>query len=301
MGKCKHYLSNMSAYIDNELDKTLKSDFENHLKMCKKCQEEYNKILLISDSLKENNIEIPDGFMSSLKAKIAQNDTHVSDKKSIFTYVNFRTGSLVLALVVLLISFKSPIYKEFAGDSKYTGIENSVSTETKKENIDAKFVVLDKPEPEKEKKSVIQNKTFDTVSMEMTQKSNNGRYEKSETTENSNIAALETTAVNDKDMPQAILEQKNEQITLAAKEMGGGGGSSASIQKYTNNVKLTLTKSDECLNVIEKYFGDASVTLVNLSYENYSNFKNEISAFCMNCDEIIEDKSQNVNIEIFLS
>ena len=311
MEKCKHYLSNMSAYIDNEFDKTLKSDFENHLKICKNCQEEYSKILSISNSLKENNIKAPEGFMSSLKAKIAQNEVYVKDKKSIFTYVNFRTGSLILALIVLLISFKSPIYEEFTQDERYTGIEKNISTETKKENIDAKFVVLDKAETEKKQKGVEQNKPFDTVEMEAAKKSNNARYEEADTKsqqsqeEFSNNSEIEPIIADDNKMPKVIINHENDQITLDAKEPGAGGGGSSvvanSSPKYTNNVKISLTKSDECLNVIEKYFGSKDITNSNLSYETYLNFKNEISAFCVNIDEQVNAESQNVNIEIFLS
>ena len=299
MKECKHYINNMSAYIDNELDETFKSDFENHLNICKNCQEEFNKILLISDSLKENKTEIPDGFMSSLKAKIAQNETVTNDKKSIFTYVNFRTASLVLALAILLISFKSPVYKEFAGDKKYTGIENNVSKK-KDENIEAKFVVLDKSEPEKENKSIIENKTFGTVETEITKKSDNAKYAEAKIAQKSSVVEFQIADTSDENVLNDTSTKASEQITLAAKS-AGGGGSSSSATANTNCVKITLTKCDECFNIIEKYFGDANAISQNLSYENYISFKNEISAFCINIDEIIEDKLKTVNIEIFLS
>lgn len=299
MKECKHYINNMSAYIDNELDETFKSDFENHLNICKNCQEEFNKILLISDSLKENKTEIPDGFMASLKAKIAQNEVYVKNKKSIFTYVNFRTASLVLALAILLISFKSPIYKEFGGDKKYTGIENNVPKK-KDENIEAKFIVLDKSEPEKENKSIIENKTFGTVETEITKESDNAKYEEAKIAQKSSVVEFQIADTSDENMLNDTSTKASEQITLAAKS-AGGGGSSSSATANTNCVKITLTKCDECLNIIEKYFGDANAISQNLSYENYISFKNEISAFCVNIDEIIKDKLKTVNIEIFLS
>jgi hypothetical protein len=204
-----------------------------------------------------------------------------------------------LALAILLISFKSPVYKEFAGDKKYTGIENNVSKK-KDENIEAKFVVLDKSEPEKENKSIIENKTFGTVETEITKKSDNAKYAEAKIAQKSSVVEFQIADTSDENMLNDTSTKASEQITLAAKS-AGGGGSSSSATANTNCVKITLTKCDECLNIIEKYFGYANAISQNLSYENYVSFKNEISAFCINIDEIIEDKLKTVNIEIFLS
>ncbi|MBE7053100.1 MAG: zf-HC2 domain-containing protein [Ruminococcaceae bacterium] len=310
MKNCRKYKNNISAYIDNELDKNQKHDFENHIKNCAKCQSEYSKILLISDSLSENTIEAPQGFMASLKGRIATEE--VNKKKSFYKYFNFKTCSAVFAICLLAISFKTPLYDNLNKVENDRGFVESGSVE-KKELPDAKFVEAPKDDVKQlEKNSVVTKNNIERTSngstnietptysndsnantivegvvLEPIQMQDSKKYFAANEVEVA-TAELKTPPANDDTV-------QSEEILLDESSVADSNSKS---NDETNMVKVTVLKDENTVKIIEKYFGET--TCAKLSYETYISFKGEIEQFTDAIEETIVDETKEVNIEIFL-
>jgi len=68
---CKHVWEHISAYIDNDVDTTLRADIDRHLETCEICSavldSTRNVVILVAD---DRVFELPAGFGGRLHARI---------------------------------------------------------------------------------------------------------------------------------------------------------------------------------------------------------------------------------------
>ena len=107
MNICKFVKSNLSSYIDGMSNGSDAEKIKNHLKECEECRAEYEKLLIISNVLLNEDVKAPEGYMASLKARIAAEET---SKKGFFAHVNYKVLSGAFAVLLLAVSFKTPLY-----------------------------------------------------------------------------------------------------------------------------------------------------------------------------------------------
>lgn len=75
MVSCEDVLNELSNFIDDDIDPTLKVEIENHLKNCRRCSvlhDSLRKVLVVVGD--ERTFEIPVGFSERLHAFI---DRHI--------------------------------------------------------------------------------------------------------------------------------------------------------------------------------------------------------------------------------
>ncbi|MGE5324927.1 MAG: anti-sigma factor family protein [Actinomycetota bacterium] len=75
MVSCEDVLNELSNFIDDDIDPTLKVEIENHLKKCRRCSvlhDSLRKVLVVVGD--ERTFEIPVGFSERLHAFI---DRHI--------------------------------------------------------------------------------------------------------------------------------------------------------------------------------------------------------------------------------
>ena len=71
MVSCEHVLNELSNFIDGDIDPSLRSEIENHLKTCRRCsvlEDSLRKMLVIVAV--ERTFEIPIGYSERLHAYI---------------------------------------------------------------------------------------------------------------------------------------------------------------------------------------------------------------------------------------
>jgi predicted anti-sigma-YlaC factor YlaD len=71
MVTCEHVLNNLSNFIDQDIDGSLRVEIEAHLKMCHRCSvlhDSLRKVLIIAAD--ERTFEIPMGYSERLHAFI---------------------------------------------------------------------------------------------------------------------------------------------------------------------------------------------------------------------------------------
>jgi hypothetical protein len=74
MVSCEHVLNNLSNFIDQDIDDTLRAEIEGHLKLCHRCSvlhDTLRKVLIIAAD--ERTFEIPVGYSERLHAFIDEN------------------------------------------------------------------------------------------------------------------------------------------------------------------------------------------------------------------------------------
>lgn len=74
MVSCEYVLNNLSNFIDQDLDASLRTEIEDHLKMCRRCSvlhDSLRKVLIIASD--QRTFEIPLGYSERLHAFIDKN------------------------------------------------------------------------------------------------------------------------------------------------------------------------------------------------------------------------------------
>ena len=70
---CKHVWQHISAYIDGDVDATLRADIDKHLETCEICSavldSTRNVVILVAD---DRVFELPAGFSERLHARISR-------------------------------------------------------------------------------------------------------------------------------------------------------------------------------------------------------------------------------------
>ena len=70
---CKHVWQHISAYIDGDVDATLRADIDKHLETCEICSavldSTRNVVILVAD---DRVCELPTGFSERLHARISR-------------------------------------------------------------------------------------------------------------------------------------------------------------------------------------------------------------------------------------
>ena len=70
---CKHVWQHISAYIDDDVDATLRADIDKHLETCEICSavldSTRNVVILVAD---DRVFELPAGFSERLHARISR-------------------------------------------------------------------------------------------------------------------------------------------------------------------------------------------------------------------------------------
>lgn len=72
MNRCEYYRENMSAYLDGVLPEKERNDMEEHLKKCASCSREFEILKTIVSTCNELEEELPEGFSSSLHARLEE-------------------------------------------------------------------------------------------------------------------------------------------------------------------------------------------------------------------------------------
>ena len=134
MNTCKFVKSNLSAYIDGVLSGSDAEKIKNHLENCEECKAEYEKLLIISNVLLNEDVKAPEGYMASLKARIAAEET---SKKGFFAHVNYKVLSGAFAVLLLAVSFKTPLYDNLLriNNEKYNTVVTDVDVKKTDENV----------------------------------------------------------------------------------------------------------------------------------------------------------------------
>ncbi|NLX77975.1 MAG: hypothetical protein GXZ01_11530 [Clostridiaceae bacterium] len=70
MNRCDYFLENLSSYIDGEMTENEMKEIEQHLQECDSCSSEYSILKAIVSTCNELEEELPDGFSSSLHARL---------------------------------------------------------------------------------------------------------------------------------------------------------------------------------------------------------------------------------------
>lgn len=283
MKNCSHFKNNISAYIDNELNENDRCEFENHIKECDKCQSEFSKILSISNALSLSEIEVPDNYLSSLRARIASESIE-KKKKSIFTYVNYRTCSAVFAVFLLVAALKTPVYENILKYRSDTYYSQEEITENKNDAI-------------LEETNNTQEEILQVVTPEKTEPKTAQNTE--------SIAPVSETENNEVEIYEGIIEEYD----IGEGASGGGGASGASpygispARMISNSYSATILKTDESIVLLEKYFDKINSESIygRITFENYESFKEEIAPYIVNEDIHIFEQGIEVDIEIFLN
>lgn len=133
--KCEQVREMISLYIDNELSKEEKIEFEKHIKGCKECYDEYLSILEVVKSI--NSIEelpLPEGFRDDLRIKLEENQR--ANKNMRFKGISKWTS--VAAILVVGVIFLSAI---FIGQYSPFNLMNSRSSMDSAESIEESGMV----------------------------------------------------------------------------------------------------------------------------------------------------------------
>ncbi len=96
MSDCKNFSEKISLYIDNALTPEERYKFENHLKNCPSCKEEYLEIKNIVDIMHEEPLlDLPENFHEETMEKLAKEN--IKYKFKFNKYINI-AASLILVL-----------------------------------------------------------------------------------------------------------------------------------------------------------------------------------------------------------
>lgn len=104
MKNCHDILEIMSLYIDNELDNETKVEFEEHIKDCRDCCAELDKLKEVVGLLNSfEEVELPSDFKKSLHEKLSEEKRNQKETRSIWTARKKYLGwaSSVAALLIL--------------------------------------------------------------------------------------------------------------------------------------------------------------------------------------------------------
>ena len=138
--KCEQFLDLMSLYLDNELDKQTKSEFEQHLSQCKDCENELKNLEKIISSLNDIPLEeLPDGFHEKVMDKVIAEKTKPSSKFNYKHYIGFAAAFAVVAGISLTAVTINPLLStkgtatEASSDEMYQNSFNESAAGTTEE------------------------------------------------------------------------------------------------------------------------------------------------------------------------
>lgn len=110
MLKCEEALDKMSDYIDNYLPEQEKIEFENHMKICKSCQQEFDDLEKIILKLKHiEDIEPPDYLKSKIMEKIKLEEKNSKNNILVFKQYYSMAAVLLIFIIGMYISDVSSI------------------------------------------------------------------------------------------------------------------------------------------------------------------------------------------------
>lgn len=98
---CKEYHKNYIDYLERNLDRPKKIDFEMHLYHCQNCQEDLRTFrdVMVSFTKKIEDFHVPAGFMENVKDRIALKEKHRREKNK----KRKRIGLVIASVCALLI------------------------------------------------------------------------------------------------------------------------------------------------------------------------------------------------------
>lgn len=98
---CKEYHKNYIDYLERNLDRPKKIDFEMHLYHCQNCQEDLRTFrdVMVSFTKKMEDFHVPAGFMENVKDRIALKEKHRREKNK----KRKRIGLVIASVCALLI------------------------------------------------------------------------------------------------------------------------------------------------------------------------------------------------------
>lgn len=104
-------VSNISAYIDAELDSTQREQIEDHLFNCRECLKEYEHLLFVKEQLKVNYVDIqaPAGLEKQIRMALITETANVALYTKEKHPFRFLMPSIVFGAIILMIMAFIPI------------------------------------------------------------------------------------------------------------------------------------------------------------------------------------------------
>ncbi|MBN2298300.1 MAG: zf-HC2 domain-containing protein [Deltaproteobacteria bacterium] len=128
---CKDVKENLSAYIDDMLDKQIRTLVDEHLAVCRSCREELASLLFVIEDLKDaGSLKAPENFIESLHERLDAPSYWSRIKEILFVPaqikipLEFAAVSIVAVLVFTVYSVYSP-GNHIAGFMKDAVMESS--------------------------------------------------------------------------------------------------------------------------------------------------------------------------------
>ncbi len=109
--KCNMYINKMSSYYENELKEEERQELEEHLGTCAYCQDEWKKLKIILDELKQlEEVSLPTNFHETIMKRVyeeekkkTQDTLKTFSKKKRTSWL--KAGGGLVAVLVLAIGF----------------------------------------------------------------------------------------------------------------------------------------------------------------------------------------------------
>ncbi|TYQ13330.1 UNVERIFIED_CONTAM: putative zinc finger protein [Acetivibrio alkalicellulosi] len=124
MKKCSEIMELIGLYIDNELDADLRAEFDEHIKVCENCKNEYTEqleIVKLCNSIEEE--ELPEVFKEQLHEKLLKE----KQRKNPLFFIKRRNVRIISSIAaVILIAF---IARDFIMRDNY---ESGIKSESAK-------------------------------------------------------------------------------------------------------------------------------------------------------------------------
>jgi len=105
MNRCEYCLENLSAYIDGELPENEMKGIEQHIMECPSCSREYEILAAIVSACGELEEELPDGFVSSLHARLEEARNEVLSKNSKIGRIRLFAQIAASFAIVIMLGF----------------------------------------------------------------------------------------------------------------------------------------------------------------------------------------------------
>lgn len=106
MSNCEKYLDMISAYADDELNETEKSELEAHLENCEECRSVLEMYREMSAEMLSSAEEVPEGFSDGVMEKVASYEKNISARNKRRNFgIAGRWIGVAACIAIVLVAF----------------------------------------------------------------------------------------------------------------------------------------------------------------------------------------------------